>query len=99
MPPSGNLLLPLPHGGLATESNPALRVDVDHLDENLVPLVDLVLDLPNALLRDLGDVDETLDTRKDLDEGPEVDDPHHLADIRLPELGLGRELADDVDGL
>src|SRR5262245_34502915 len=98
-PRSGNLLASLLHGGLAAEANASLGIDVDDLDEDLVTLVDLVLHLPDPLIGDFRDVDETLYTRKDLDEGPEVHDSDDLADVDLPELRLGGELADDLHGL
>src|SRR5262245_14696735 len=94
-PPRSGLLGALLHGGLATQAHPSLGIDVDDLDQDLVAFVDLVLDLPDPLVGDLRDVDETFDARKDLDEGAEVHDANDLADVDLSELGLGGQLADD----
>src|SRR5262245_25928296 len=59
--------------GLAAETD-AIPVHLDHLHEDLLALLDLVLDLLDAMLGHLGDVQQSLETGKDLHEGPEVRD-------------------------
>src|SRR6185436_2511532 len=85
--------------GFPGDAHPAASVDLDDLDENLLPLVDLVPHLVDPVLGDLRDVQEPLDAREDLDERAEVDDAHDLAEVGLPQLGLGGQLLDDVHRL
>src|SRR5262245_52240108 len=56
-----------------------LRVDVDDLDVDRLALAHDVARVLHALVLELGDVDQTLDARLDLDEGAEVGDLRDLA--------------------
>ena len=51
------------------------------------------------MVRDLRDVQQAVGARHDLDEGAEVGDALHLAEVGLVELGRRRELLDHADGL
>src|SRR5439155_7111643 len=85
-------------GFLARETDLPVAVDVDHLDEHLVALLDDVGHLLHALLGELGDVHEAVDAGEDLDERPELRDALHraqveLADLRLPRAPLAHSTA------
>src|SRR3989338_6420593 len=83
---------------LAAEPD-TVSVHVDHLHQDLLALLDLVLDLLDAVLRDLGDVRQALHPGKNLHEGPEVGDARDFAEAGLADLRLGRDLLDDLDRL
>ena len=78
---------------------PAIGVDLEDPDVDLVSLRDHLARILDVVLRELGDVDEPLDARQDLDEGAERDDLRHgaLHDVALlvalehllPRVGLG----------
>src|SRR5437868_15247896 len=53
------------------------------LDQYLVAFLQLITHLLDAVLRDLADVQQTIRAREDLDEGSEIDEPDHLAQISL----------------
>src|SRR5437867_1104299 len=77
----------------------AVAVHLDHLHQDLFALANLILDLLDAVLGDLGDVQESLDAGQDFDERAEVRDARHFSEIRLAGLGLGGDLLDDLDRL
>src|SRR5207247_6625789 len=83
---------------LATQPD-AVAVDFDHLHQDLLAFLDLVLDLLDAVLGDLGDVQQPLQAGKDLHEGSEVGDARDLPEIGLARLGLRGDLLDDIDRL
>src|SRR5512132_1878771 len=65
---------------LERERQPAaLAVDLDDLRLHLVPLRDDLAGVLDVVLRQFGDVHESLNAREDLDEGAEGDDLGHLA--------------------
>src|SRR6185503_8319612 len=84
--------------GLAAQPDP-IAVHVDHLHQDLLAFLDLVLDFLDAMLGDLGDVEQAFHAGEDLDEGPEVGDAGDLAQVGLPDLRLGGDLLDDLDRL
>src|SRR5262245_25783866 len=55
---------------LPRQAHLAVAVDLDDLDQHLVPLREDVAHRANAVLRDLGDVQEALGVGDDLDERP-----------------------------
>src|ERR1035441_2381005 len=69
------------------------------LDQNLVAFLQLVADVLDSVLGDLADVQQTVGSREDLHESPEIHQPHHFAEIGLADFGGGSEVADDLDGL
>src|SRR5262249_21776995 len=54
------------------------RVDGDDLDLDLLARLEQRARIVDALIRDLGDVDQPLDALLELDEGAEVEDLEHL---------------------
>ena len=76
----------LAQNSLAREAN-FVALDGQHLDENLVAEFQLVADFPDALLGDLADVQQPVGAGKNFDEGAEVRQPHHLAEIGLADFG------------
>src|SRR5205823_13553822 len=82
--------------GLAGKVDPALLVDLGHLDVDLVAQVDRVLDPAHPLLGQLADVDQPIGVGHDLDEGAEGHDPDHLAAVGLTHLDLTGDLLDDL---
>src|SRR5437588_760912 len=73
------------------ERHLAARVDVVHPDLELVAQVDHVLDPVDAApAAELGDVDEAVTPREDVDERAELGHVHHPAGVGLTDLGLGR---------
>src|SRR5690606_38480465 len=83
---------------LAGQADLAVAIDVDDLDDHLVPLVHHVGDLAGALLGQLADVDEAVGAGQDLDEGAELDHPLDHALVELADLRLHGEALDEVDG-
>ena len=78
---------------------PALAVDLEDAHVHRVALRDDLARILDVMRRELGDVHEPLDARKDLDEGAERDDLRHAAlddvllaialDDLLPRICLG----------
>src|SRR5712692_441456 len=97
-------LLLVGEGGLvaqrlfAREAHLAAGVDLDHLDQHLVTLGEHVAHRANAGLGDLGDVEQPLRALHDLDEGPELLDALHLAEVDAVQLRFAADVLDDVDG-
>src|SRR5215470_1474254 len=83
---------------LARQSDLPVRVDLDHLDRNHVVLAQDVRHGPDARVRDLGDVEQPLGAWHDLDEGAELLDALHLAEIDTVQLSFPADVLDDVDG-
>ena len=77
----------------------AVALDGEHLDEDLIALAEFVLDFLDAMLGDLGDVQQAVGAGEDLDEGAELSETHDLAEVGLADLGHGGEIADHLDGL
>ena len=86
-------------GLLAGEADLAALVDLEDFHHHLVALVQHVAHLGDALGRELRDVHETVGAGEDLDEGTEVHDLLDRPFVDLPDLGLGGEAVDPVDGL
>ena len=72
---------------------PAL-VDLEQLDLHEVALLDDVLGLLGAAVLQLGDVQQPLGARHDLDERAERGRALHRALVDLADLGLGRDRRD-----
>src|SRR3546814_2335581 len=66
----------------------AARVDLEHLDLDLLPFGEDVGDLFDSLAPDLRDVDEAVLDAPEVHEGAEIDEVHDLAVIDLDDLGL-----------
>src|SRR4051812_46693224 len=73
----------------------AVHVDVEDLDGDLLADLDDLARVVDVLPRQLGDVDETVDTAE-VDERTEVDDRRDLALADLPLLELGEEVLPDL---
>ena len=73
----------------------AVAFDRQHLHEHLLAFLQLVAHILDAMVRDLGDVQQAVGARHDLDERAEIGDPCDLAEVGLVELGRRREVADD----
>src|SRR5262245_11858386 len=84
---------------LAREADLARGVDVDHLHQDLVAFLDLGAHVLHVVIGHLRHVQEAVGAGQDLHERAEVDHPHHLAQVGLVQLGGGRQLLDDGDGL
>src|SRR5437016_13061423 len=84
---------------LAGEPHLAVAVDLDDLDEDLVPLGQHVLDRPDPTLGDLRDVQQPLRVGDDLHERAELDDLLDLAEVDPVELDLAADVLDHRDRL
>src|SRR5437660_839549 len=84
---------------LAAQVEPALAVDLDRLDGDLVADVADLLDPLHAVVGELGEVDEAVLVRQHLDEGTKRHDAHDLARIDLADLDLVGQALDPVDRL
>src|SRR6266478_4523157 len=85
-------------GLLAREPHLAAGVDLDRLDEHLVTLREHVAHGADAVLGDLGDVEQPFRPLHDLHEGAELLDALHLAEVDAVQLRLAADVLDDVDG-
>ncbi len=65
----------------------AIAFDCENPDENLIAFAELVLDLFDAVLCDLGDMEEAIGSGEDLDECAELGQADDLAEVRFPNLG------------
>src|SRR5205085_4410201 len=70
----------------------------DALDHDLLPLFEFVAHVADAMIGDLGDVQEAISARKDFDERAEINDARDRADVGRADLGLGRQTAYALDG-
>src|SRR5438445_2727856 len=85
--------------GLAAQIEPALAVDLDRLDDYIVADVAHLFHPLDAVVGELGDVDQAVLSRQHFDERTERHDPHDLAFVDLADLDLVGEPLDPVDGL
>ena len=74
-------------------------IDLGDYHHQLVPDRDDVLDARHAVVSELADVDQPLLAGQDLDEGAEVHDPGHLAQVLLANLDVSRQALDPADRL
>src|SRR6266540_736864 len=81
---------------LAREPDLAVGVDLDDLDRHRVALGEDVGHRPDPVLGDLGDVEQPLGAGHDLDEGAELLDALHLAQVDTVQLRLAADVLDDV---
>src|SRR6476661_2386985 len=82
---------------LAREAHLAVAVDLDHLDRHDVALGEHVAHRADAVIRDLGDVEQPLVAGNDLHEGAELLDRLHLAHVDAIDLRLAADVLDDAD--
>ena len=87
------------HRGLARQVDAALAVDLGDQHLDLVADGHDVLDGRDAVVGQLGDVDQAFLARQDLDEGAEGHDPGDLAHVDRADLDLPGQALDPVDGL
>jgi len=71
----------------------------DDLQGQLLAFLDLVVDVLDVMLGEFGDVQQPFHPGQYFHEGAEVDDPRDLSRVSLADLGLGRDLLDDLDRL
>ena len=76
-------------GLFSTESDLTLPVDFEDFDHNFITLFKHVRDPPDALRSKLGNVNQAIGARENLDEGAEIDDLAHSAFVYFSNLGLG----------
>ena len=91
------LLALLAENRLAGELD-AVALDGEHLDQDLIALAELVLDFLDAMLCDLGDVEEPVGAWEDLDERAELGESHDLAEVGLTYFRDSRDVGDHLDG-
>jgi hypothetical protein len=84
---------------LPAQPHLAVAVDLDHLNQHLVALGQHVLDRADPGLGDLRDVEQPLGVGNDLDEGAELDDLLHLAEVDPLQLHLAADVLDHADCL
>src|SRR5450759_268859 len=87
------------HGRLAREVDPALAVDLDHHNHDLVADRDNVLDGRDVVVGQLADPDQTFLAGKDLDEAAEAHDPGYFAQVEPADLDLASQRLDPLDRL
>src|SRR5450759_5230888 len=87
------------HGCLAREVDPALAVDLDHHNHDLVADRDNVLDGRDVVVGQLADPDQAFLAGQDLDETAEAHDPGDLAQVEPADLYVAGERLDPLDGL
>ncbi len=68
-------LLRLPQGCLPTQANAALRIDINHLHQYLIPFFQDIRDLLDMALCQLGDMDEAVGSRKKFDNRTKTQNP------------------------
>src|SRR6266536_1677305 len=81
------------------EVDPALAIDLGHQHRDLVADVHHVLDARHPIVGKLGDVNQPLLARQDLDEGAERHQAGHLAGVDRASLDVLGEALDPVDRL
>jgi hypothetical protein len=70
----------------------------DALHHDLLTFLELVTNVLDASIRDLRDVQQTIEAREDLDKCAKVDDTRNRSEIRFTDLSLGRKRLDTCDG-
>jgi hypothetical protein len=84
---------------LAAKPNLARWIDVDHFDHHLIPFLQLVAHVFDAIVRDLGDMEQAVEARHDLDEGAEIGNPLDFADVGLIQFRRGGQFLNDANRL
>ena len=85
--------------GFAAQTNLAGRIDVDHLDEDLLAFFEFVPNVLDAMVRDLRDVEQAVGAGHDLDERAKVGDSLDLSQVRLVQLRRRRQFLNDRNRL
>src|SRR5512139_11822 len=93
----GGLEAPLLLELLVGEADLAVPVHLEDADGDLVPLLEAFRRV-HPVLRDLGDVEESVRAREDLDERAELHDLPDASLVHLSHLGLLDDPLDDGDG-
>src|SRR5579884_802452 len=88
----------LAEDGFARKAN-AIAFDGEHLDQDLVAFFEFVANVLDAMFGDFADVQQAIGAGEDLDEGAEIGQAHHFAEIRFADLGGGGEVADHLQRL
>src|SRR5207248_11050356 len=83
--------------GLAAQVEPALAVDLDRLDHDLVAVVEQLLDALYPMVGELRDVDQSVLVRQDLDESAKRHDADDLALVDVAHFDLVGEALVRVD--
>ena len=82
-------------GGLAAQPDLAGGINVDHLDRHELAFFADIGDFVDAVVRHLGDVEQTVHARQDFDERAEIANGHDLAAVDLADFGF-RGAAEDA---
>src|SRR5882724_7674920 len=81
--------------GFARQPDP-VALDGQHFHQYLVAFLQFVADVRNAVFRNFADVQQPVGAGNDLDEGAEIRQPGHSAEIGLSNLSRRRQVADDL---
>src|SRR4029453_9822066 len=85
--------------GLSADAYLPRRIDVDDFYEHLFALSELVSHILDAVVGNLRDVQESVGSGHDLDEGAKIGDALNFAQVGLIQLRRGGQLLDDRDRL
>src|SRR5258706_15906231 len=80
---AAHLLIALGHGCFAGQSNAALLIDAQAFDPDFIAHFDDILGLLDAEVRQFADVNQTIFTRQEFDEGAEILNGNDAATINL----------------
>ena len=83
---------------LAAEADLSLPVHFHDLHQDLIPFLHLVRHRLDPVMCQLRDVHQPVGSRQNIDEGPEVGDLDHRALVDGADLGVGRDLPDQLEG-
>src|SRR6516162_6380643 len=84
--------------GLARQLD-AIAFDGQHLHQDLVAFFQFVANIVDAMLSNFADVQQTVRSGQNLDEGPEIRQPGHFAEVSLPYFSGRRNVADHLQRL
>src|SRR3990172_1881003 len=71
-----------------TQFYPSSVIYIDNFNQNFVTLIEDICNIFDPFWRQLGDVDESINTRKDFDKGSKVRDFFYLSHIQLSHFHL-----------
>src|SRR5690606_25030789 len=84
--------------GLDRQAQTALVVCLDDLDSHLLANLQHIIDVRNAIVCDLGDVQQAIAARQDLNDGAEVQQTQHAAFVDLANFHVCRQIGDTTFG-
>jgi len=93
-----HLLVALRHSGFARKAHPALFIDTEALDPNLIPEFDDVFGLFDPEVSQFANMNQSVFAGQEFHKSAKIFDRDHFAAVDLADFGFGSHAGDGVPG-